>query len=101
LLRNAAVVLGNRADPEDIPLLKRRMAVELEPLVRGHIAWALSRIDHPEALAALELANKHEPDAYVQEELWLALERHPRQTADSLLQLHRANLPGFYFPDQA
>ena len=101
LLRNAAVVIGNLAAPDDIPLLRRRLAVELEPLVRGHIAWALSRIDHPEALAALELANTHEPDAYVQEELWLALERHPRQTAESLLQLQRAKQPGTFFSDQA
>lgn len=93
LLRNAAVVIGNRADPEDIPLLARRMALELEPLVRGHIAWALSRIDHQDALDTLERAIEHEPDSYVREELRVALETHPRQTVDSLLQCLDRTLP--------
>ena len=43
LLRNAAVVLGNRKDPEAIPALTRALS-DPEPLVREHAAWALARI---------------------------------------------------------
>jgi epoxyqueuosine reductase len=41
--RNAAVVLGNRADPSSIPVLERSLSDE-DPLVRSHAAWALEKI---------------------------------------------------------
>ncbi len=50
LLRNAAVVLGNRKDPEAIPALSRALA-DPEPLVREHAAWALARIGGEEMLS--------------------------------------------------
>ncbi len=43
LARNAAVVLGNRKDPEAVPALTRALS-DPEPLVREHAAWALGRI---------------------------------------------------------
>ena len=42
LKRNAAVVLGNAADPDDIDVLTRALE-DPEPLVREHAAWALAR----------------------------------------------------------
>jgi epoxyqueuosine reductase len=43
LARNAAVALGNRRDPNDIPVLTRALD-DPEPLVRSHAAWALAQI---------------------------------------------------------
>ena len=45
LARNAAVVLGNRGHPEDLPAL--RQAAELDPdeMVREHARWAIVRIE--------------------------------------------------------
>ncbi len=52
LKRNAAVVLGNAAAVEDVPVLVDALD-DPEPLVRAHAAWALGRIGSPEALAAV------------------------------------------------
>jgi epoxyqueuosine reductase len=43
LARNAAVVLGNVGDEEDIPLL-RQVADETDDLVREHAEWALQKL---------------------------------------------------------
>ena len=43
LKRNAAVVLGNIGDPEDVDVLTHALD-ENEPLVREHARWALARI---------------------------------------------------------
>ena len=43
LARNAAVVLGNRTDPDDIPALERAAREEPDPLVRLHVLSALVR----------------------------------------------------------
>jgi epoxyqueuosine reductase len=43
LKRNAAVVLGNIANPEDAPTLRSALE-DPEPLVREHAAWALDRM---------------------------------------------------------
>ena len=72
LLRNVAVALGNWGDPQAVPALSRALE-DLEPLIRGHVAWALGRIGGPEARAALEARQRCESDAWVQEELMLAL----------------------------
>jgi len=45
LKRNAAVVLGNTGDVDDVPVLQRALA-DPEPLVREHAAWALQRVHH-------------------------------------------------------
>ncbi len=76
LLRNAAVVLGNRHDPHLIPLLSERLSREPEPLVRGHIAWALGQLEHPDADAALRAQRAREVEPYVCEELRHALRSH-------------------------
>ena len=52
LARNAAVALGNRRDPNDIPALTAALA-DPEPLVRTHAAWALQRFDSDAARSAL------------------------------------------------
>jgi epoxyqueuosine reductase len=46
LKRNAAVVLGNVADPSDADVLTRTLD-DPDPLVREHAAWALSRLSPP------------------------------------------------------
>ena len=43
LLRNAALVLGNRGDPAALPALRRALD-DPEPLVREAAAWAIERI---------------------------------------------------------
>ena len=72
LLRNVAVALGNSGAPEAVPALIAALRDD-EPLVRGHAAWALGRINAPEARAALFARVSSESDAFVQEELRLAL----------------------------
>ncbi len=73
LLRNAAVVLGNRADPGDVRYLAEALSDNDEPLVRGHVAWALGQIDRDEAIGALRVAASTELDDYVLEEIRNAL----------------------------
>ena len=41
LKRNAAVVLGNAGDADDVDLIRRALD-DSEPLVREHAAWALA-----------------------------------------------------------
>ena len=80
-LRNAAVVLGNRRDPSLIPLLSARLSLEPEPLVRGHIAWALGRIEHPDARRALARARANEHNPYVLDEIEAALPPTPHDAS--------------------
>ena len=51
LKRNAAVVLGNVGDPDDVPTLASALQSS-EPLVREHALWALGRLGTPEGLDA-------------------------------------------------
>lgn len=72
LLRNAAIVLGNR------PTLRARSALikglnDDEPLVRGACAWALGKLTISEVLAALEARRRVEHDASVIAEIDRAL----------------------------
>jgi epoxyqueuosine reductase len=51
LLRNAALILGNRGDPAALPALERALD-DLEPVIRDAAAWAINRIksgEHPPA----------------------------------------------------
>jgi epoxyqueuosine reductase len=75
LKRNAAVVIGNTCDASVVPILERRLLDEEdEPLVRGHIAWALGEIGGDHARLVLEVAEKAEDEAYVLEEIRAALD---------------------------
>jgi epoxyqueuosine reductase len=73
LLRNVAVALGNWADPAAIPALVDALNDD-DPLVRGHAAWALGRIDRPGSAKALEFRLQLEDDGWVRTEIGLALE---------------------------
>jgi epoxyqueuosine reductase len=68
ILRNAAIVLGNRPTPEAIPALVRGLGDD-EPLVRGACAWALGRYDGPEVVAALDARRGVEMDDTVRKEI--------------------------------
>ncbi len=74
LLRNVCVALGNWGDPAAVPGLAEALH-DQEPLVRGHAAWALGRIDAPAAQQALRAVIETEIDAYVRDEIGQAL--HP------------------------
>jgi epoxyqueuosine reductase len=73
-LRNIAVVLGNRKDPDSFPFLARSLLEEPEPLVRIHIAWALGQLQGQRSRQVLDRALKQEPDLAVIDEISLALE---------------------------
>ncbi len=68
LLRNAAIVLGNRPSGAGLKALVGGLADE-EPLVRGACAWALGRYAEPAAKAALLGRAECESDAEVCEEI--------------------------------
>jgi epoxyqueuosine reductase len=74
LLRNAAVVLGNRGDRDAVPALAGALAGDPEPVVRSHAAWALGRLGGAAARHALERAAGADPEAQVREEAAAALE---------------------------
>jgi epoxyqueuosine reductase len=60
ILRNAAIVLGNRPHEAAIAGLVRGLH-DAEPLVREACAWALGRYDSDEAAAALRDAGYASP----------------------------------------
>ena len=68
LLRNVAVAIGNWGAPEAVPALVRALH-DPEPLIRGHAAWALGRINTLQARRALAKAWEQEEDEYVREEI--------------------------------
>ena len=72
LVRNACVVLGNLGDVAAVPALVDALH-DHSALVRGHAAWALGRLGGPLARAALDEALLAESDAWVREEITLAL----------------------------
>lgn len=72
LQRNVAVALGNSGERAAVPALCKALA-EGEPLVRGHAAWALGRIDGAQARASLRRALDRETEAGVREEIERAL----------------------------
>ncbi|MEX2093842.1 MAG: 4Fe-4S double cluster binding domain-containing protein, partial [Pirellulales bacterium] len=74
ILRNAAIVLGNRPTAAALAALARGLNDE-EPLVRGAAAWALGNFDEPAAAAALEQRRGVEDDVDVRLEIDEAL--HP------------------------
>lgn len=78
LARNAAVVLGNTANPAGIPALAAALAGDASALVRSHAAWGLGRFVRTEARArhALERARR-DPDPLVRAEVEAALSASP------------------------
>jgi epoxyqueuosine reductase len=68
LLRNAAIVLGNRPHPPAVVTLIRGLN-DAEPLVRGACAWALRKYEDPAAVMALAERAVIETDSQVQAEL--------------------------------
>ncbi len=75
LARNAAVALGNCADPRAVAPLAVALASHVSPIVRAHAAWALGRYrkTHPEADEALRRAELQESDAEARTEIQAAL----------------------------
>jgi epoxyqueuosine reductase len=72
ILRNAAIVLGNRPTPAAVPALIRGLN-DAEPLVRGASAWALGRFATTDAREALESRRATETNADVLAEIVSAL----------------------------
>ncbi len=72
LLRNAAIVLGNRPTPAALPALIRGLS-DAEPLVRGACAWALGQYPQTTARDALEGRRHLESDNEVRREIDAAL----------------------------
>jgi epoxyqueuosine reductase len=73
-LRNVAVALGNIGSSEAVPALIDALADE-EPLVRGHVAWALGEIGTNAAFEALKRRAQIESDAEVHAEIDAAIEQ--------------------------
>jgi epoxyqueuosine reductase len=89
LQRNAAVALGNSRDPQAVEPLIYALA-DGKALVRGHAAWALGRLREvctgelvARARAALLELQTRETDAWVREEIGLALERFGDEAQES------------------
>jgi epoxyqueuosine reductase len=77
LARNACIALGNVGTPDDLPVAEKALN-DSSPLVRGHSAWAVSRLAarhgfEADGLALLEKALAREEDSYARDELRLAI----------------------------
>lgn len=68
LVRNACVAAGNWGSDTAVPALATLLK-DPDPLLRGHAAWALSRIEGRDAQAALAGALQQEEDDLVRQEL--------------------------------
>lgn len=75
ILRNAAIVLGNRRTPAALPALVHGLH-DAEPLIRGASAWALGRYGDGAARRALQERSGRESDAAVLAEIQNALANH-------------------------
>lgn len=62
LLRNAALILGQRGEVAAVPVLIERLR-DADPVVRSAAAWALGRIGTAEAIRALDAARDDEDPA--------------------------------------
>ncbi len=74
LLRNAAIVLGNLADPETAAALQQGLHDD-EPLVRGACAWALGRLGRAPDAQALRQRLIVERDPVVRQEIQFSISR--------------------------
>ena len=73
LSRNAAIALGNRAQPGDDEALAACLTREPDPVVRAHAAWGLGAIATPLAVDALRSSLSEERDDTVRSEVERAL----------------------------
>jgi epoxyqueuosine reductase len=74
LRRNAAIALGNQAEPAAVPALAVALAGDASATVRGAAAWALGRIGGARAAAALRRAAEREVDPGCRAEVRAALD---------------------------
>ena len=72
LLRNAAIVLGNRGEAAAVPVLQRVLN-DSESLIRGAAAWALGQLGGAEVATSLEQRLAVESEAEVVHELQCAI----------------------------
>lgn len=77
LARNAAVALGNTANPEAVPALATALREHDSPLVRSHAAWALGRLHDVAPTASRDALDRglRDPDQAVRSEALGALDR--------------------------
>jgi epoxyqueuosine reductase len=76
-LRNVCVALGNLQRDEAVPALIATLEMDPDPLVRGHVAWALGRIRTEGAQRALYAARAREVDSTVLEEVQASIDALP------------------------
>jgi epoxyqueuosine reductase len=88
LLRNAAIVLGNRPTPAALPALVRGLN-DGEPLVRGAAAWALGKFSERSAQEALIQRLRVEQDTDVRHEIETA----SRVSIDSTANSRQESIP--------
>jgi epoxyqueuosine reductase len=74
LARNAAVVAGNRADRDSVPVLSATLRHDPEGIVRRHAAWALGQIGGADAIEVLLACSRSEADDAVQGEIQQGIE---------------------------
>ena len=72
LLRNAAIVLGNRGDKRAVPVLIDALN-DPEPMIRGAAAWALGKLGGQQAATALQSRVTIEENDDVSDEIRSAL----------------------------
>ncbi len=73
LKRNAAVVVGNTGSAEDVEPLLSYLRQEEEPLVRGHIAWAIGELGDPSVGDELRQILVQESEPFVCEEIQFSI----------------------------
>ena len=75
LARNAAIALGNCGSDDDLELLELVVSAHDLPLVRGHAAWAMARLNQAAAEPFLSRQLHTETDQTVRDEIQSALLR--------------------------
>lgn len=72
LVRNACVAAGNWGSDAALPALAQLLTNDPSPLIRGHAAWALGRVDGGRVVLAA--AGAHENEESVRQEIRIAME---------------------------